>query len=473
MATKATLINAAGNKVVVDSGSAQANSYFAQGYKLMGAPASPAPAPAPAPANTNVAASAGKPLPAATTAPTAVATAVNTLKAYDQSGKEVYVQPGTYNPGISATKPDLNADINSNQDQNIATKNQETVGTPEKSAAAKALEEIKAETTPTIAKPEAPKLADTYNNLRATYGVTDLESQLTNLQNEEQTIRNTATARKDYAESKPVALGVIGGRQSEVDRQANLQLTQNLQQQAYISGMLKTKYDIISNLMNFTQKDYENASTAYNNEFNRNITLLQQVRSDETQATNEANIKADNARADYAVFINAIKDGSIDTANLTPAQKSILNKLEVQQGLPVGTYEMLVPKTAGKTLTSLGVDNNTSGGRSAYFMTVDKKTGVPSVISVALPGAVATKGTGSGTTTDEEKQIDSFRKDASDLIGQMDTGKVSWGTAWAQLHVKYPEASSALIDQTLGGGYDEAQGGWYGRAKTAATARSL
>jgi hypothetical protein len=37
MATKATLINSSGKKVVVDSGSAQAQSYFSQGYQLMGA----------------------------------------------------------------------------------------------------------------------------------------------------------------------------------------------------------------------------------------------------------------------------------------------------------------------------------------------------------------------------------------------------------------------------------------------------
>lgn len=39
---KATLINSAGKKVVVDSGSSQANDYFGQGYKLMGGSSSPA-----------------------------------------------------------------------------------------------------------------------------------------------------------------------------------------------------------------------------------------------------------------------------------------------------------------------------------------------------------------------------------------------------------------------------------------------
>jgi len=475
-ATKATLINSAGNKVVVDSGSAQAQTYFSQGYKLMGA--TPAPAATPvktvAPAATNVNASAANSLPAAKVGPTPAATGANTLQAYDQKGNVVYVQPGTYNPGVSATKPDLNSEINSNQDQNIADVNAKTDGAPDTSAATKAMAAIKAEVTPTTAAPAAaPKLEDTYNTLRANYGVTDLETQLNDLQNEEQTIRNTATNRKDYAESKPVSLGVIGGRQSEVDRQTSKQLTENLAQQSYLSNQLKTKYDIISNIMNFQQKDYENASAAYNTEFNRNIALLQQVRADETASTNEENIKLDNARADYTIFINAISSGSLNVANLNATQKATLNKLEVQQGLPVGTYEMLAPKDGNKTLTSLGTDNNSSGGRSAYFMSVDKKTGVPTVISVPLPGAVTTKAAGSGTVkeTVEDKQVASFQNDASDYIIKMDSSDMTWATAWAALHAKYPQASSALIDQTLGGGYDNSKGGWYGRAATAKSLR--
>jgi hypothetical protein len=45
---------------------------------------------------------ASTPLAAATTAPTTVPTSVNTLKAY-KNGQVVYVKPGTYNPGVSAT----------------------------------------------------------------------------------------------------------------------------------------------------------------------------------------------------------------------------------------------------------------------------------------------------------------------------------------------------------------------------------
>ena len=96
MATKATLINSAGNKVVVDSGSADAQKYFSQGYQLMGKSGkyeTPA---------TNSSTPTKTTLPPATSAPTTTPTSTNTLKAQNQQGQTVYVQPGTYNPGVSA-----------------------------------------------------------------------------------------------------------------------------------------------------------------------------------------------------------------------------------------------------------------------------------------------------------------------------------------------------------------------------------
>lgn len=59
MATQATLINSAGQKVVVESGSQAAKNYFSQGYKLMDA--SGKPATTPTPTATNPVASAVKP----------------------------------------------------------------------------------------------------------------------------------------------------------------------------------------------------------------------------------------------------------------------------------------------------------------------------------------------------------------------------------------------------------------------------
>ena len=78
-----------------------------------------------------------------------------------------------------------------------------------------------------------------------------------------------------------------------------------------------------------------------------------------------------------------------------------------------------------------------------------------------------------GGTSEEEKQIQAFQKDASEIIPKLDAGDMTWASAFDSLKVKYPQASNDTINAILGGGipYDEKTGtfntkGAYGRAKT-------
>lgn len=372
------------------------------------------------------------------------------------TGKGVLDVYNAISAGSPVAKTDLNSIINAGQDENINNKDSQMNGAPEVSAA----EKIKADMTatkdlvaPDITKPTAPSLETTYNELRTTYGLTDLETSLTDLKNQERVLVEETNARKDYAESKPVALGVISGKQSEVDRQANKQLESLRRQQTYISDQLNTKYSIIQNLMTFRQTDYQNAMTAYNNEFTQNMSLLSTVRSQQQFEITEADKQKDNARADYTIFINGIKETGNGLKDITADQKTMLNKLEAQAGLPVGTYEMLLPKIGDQKLTSLGTANNSSGGQSAYFMTIDKKTGKPTITSVVLPGAKATSSGGGGNTiSKEDKEIEAFRNEAATMIQKLDKDEINWGGAYDSIKVKYPNASNELIDSTLGGG---------------------
>lgn len=154
MATKATLINASGNKVVVDSGSTQAQQYFSQGYQLMGssgkyvAPAAAPAAPAPTPAATATATPATPTVtPAANAAPVAApaasasttkSTAAPVTPATNNAAQttKLYYKDGTENDvltvdvpywnsqGWTTAKPNNNAnaapvDTNKNLDSNI------------------------------------------------------------------------------------------------------------------------------------------------------------------------------------------------------------------------------------------------------------------------------------------------------------------------------------------------------------------
>lgn len=95
-----------------------------------------------------------------------------------------------------------------------------------------------------------------------------------------------------------------------------------------------------------------------------------------------------------------------------------------------------------KTEASIFNDNLTSAASAAA-----------SRASAAKSYADIEKGKKEGGN-DEQKKYDAFTKDAADLIEKLDasdlTKKVDWRTAWDQLHIKYPDASIELLDQTLG-----------------------
>ncbi len=66
---------------------------------------------------------------------------------------------------------------------------------------------------------------------------------------------------------------------------------------------------------------------------------------------------------------------------------------------------------------------------------------------------------------DEEKEVKAFLNDAANMIIKLDEENYDWQSAWDYLHAKYPMASTELIDQTLGGGWDPVKEESWGRAK--------
>lgn len=74
---------------------------------------------------------------------------------------------------------------------------------------------------------------------------------------------------------------------------------------------------------------------------------------------------------------------------------------------------------------------------------------------------------GSTELTDAEKaemkKVENFQKDAAEYIQKLDSGDLSWGTAYDALKAKYTDFPSTVIDNVLGGGMKE-DGSWWGRA---------
>lgn len=227
------------------------------------------------------------------------------------------------------------------------------------------MEELKSELSPSIAYPGALDRVGKFEELRASYGVSDLEKQLTDLKGQEDDLYAEFREQRFTEKGKPVPLGVIEGRISEEERQY-LERTDYLGRQvARITDELNTKYGIISTMMNLMGLDYQDAVGRYETEFNQNLQMYNIILGQEKEARSAYEADRAAASANLTMFYNAITSGNVNYSSLGADQKIMINKLEAQAGLPVGfmaTIKMdadanILFTTSNEGITQVGIRN--------------------------------------------------------------------------------------------------------------------
>lgn len=419
-------------------------------------------------------------LPAATSAASSVKTEKNTMVGYDvnQGGKQVYVQPGQYYKGISATPvSNMNDAANAiNANQGIDYDNKAMQDGPKTR-----LEETSAllnEYTNMFAggkeKPETPSMEKTFADLQKTYDTASLESAMADLNRDEKAVQARKRARKEYEASKPVAMGVISGKQSEIEKQENEELDRIGREKSYLNEQLTSKYNMINTIMTLKQTDYTNAMNSYDKEFNQNVQMINFIRGIQNdQETRESKQKTD-ALANLQIMSNAITSGTLDYADLPAEQKVQITKNELLAGLPIGFTEALKSKLPKSDIISTTTRTDASGAKYADIVTRDTETGKISVMSQYL-GKEKIGGSGGGGLSQQEKDerqlVADFKKRSAEWIAKLgerdgSTYKVDWGTAYDSMRAEFGDNfSSEEIDAALGGGYDNEKKEYWGRAK--------
>lgn len=463
---KATLINSAGKKVVVESGSQEAKQYFGQGYQLMGSSGKYV-----APAS-SVASTVKTTTPAATTTPTQVSSEVKKATLINNSGNKVVVESGSsqaqdyFGQGYKLMGADYsnvnnmseaNAAINANQESDAASK-----ATDEEPAVRKTtadiMAEIKKTTAPKTEAPAAPNYNESLVKYREDYGINDLETQLNDLKTEQAQILSDLKNRKTAERAKKVATNVISGRISVAEQQESERLDVINNAINTINNQLTTKYNIVETLMNTKQMDYQAASSAYDKENANNIALFNAAKNIEESQKSDIEKAQDTARSNAQITLNAYTSAGTTYDQLDDTQKTYLTKLGVESGLGANFFSTVLKTSSGKQiLTTIKSDDDTK-------VSIIYKDGTRSVIATGLTA----KKTGSNTDTEEaarKKEVADFKKAAADMIVKLDNGDIAWGTAYESLKVAYPGLEGA-IDEALGGGYNQETGQWYGRAVT-------
>lgn len=197
-------------------------------------------------------------------------------------------------------------------------------------------EELKTELAPKTEQPALLNRVAEFEKLRTEQGVSVLEQTLTDLKSQEEALVAQKRTRIQGEEGKPVALNVISGRVSEVDRQENEKIDTIQRQKSRVVDELNTKYSVINTYMNYKGLDYNDAVTAYDKEFSQNLQMYNIISGKEKDARSAFESDRDAARANLQIYTNLISKGNVDLSSMPADQQLQMSKLEIQSGLPVG-----------------------------------------------------------------------------------------------------------------------------------------
>jgi hypothetical protein len=324
------------------------------------------------------------------------------------------------------------------------------------SSATTTLEQLKAAVTPTTPKP-TEDLVGTYTQYRTQYGIDGLESQLNDLNTQLTAAQAAAQARQVAEGNKPgVATNVIQGRQSEAQIQDNQAITAIQSQIKTVNDQLTTKYNVVSTLMNLTEKDYQEAASDYDNQVSENISLFNTLNNINEQDKTDAQRIQDSARSSLQIVYNQLAANGTDTSSLPDSTKTLLTKLEVQAGLPAGFYETIKSKNPKADIVSTTTRVEANGAKYADIITQDSSTGKPNLQSVYLgqeriPADATTEDT---TDADTQKALNDIIDYADTLIEGMKSidpsKKITWSQAWTRMKQRYPNLTTEAVDNYLG-----------------------
>jgi hypothetical protein len=261
------------------------------------------------------------------------------------------------------------------------------------------------------------------------------------------------------AERTPgLSMGAIRRNQNELDiayQRTRRDLTVELN--AY-SDIVQSQTAIMGLMIDAFKFDQQTAQQEYTNKFNQAMAMyniMSQERQFEMQekqfAYDVQKDLRDTQRANLTVITSMLQSGNLKYSNLSADQKAQIQHMEQALGLPAG-FTSFIGKVVENPVVSFGTAyTDAKGVRRQPVYTVDPVTGKFTTTEITLAGRDKPAGSGSGSATSvEDKEINKFRADAASLIEKLDAGDIKWSTAWDSLHLMYPQASVATIDNTLG-----------------------
>lgn len=260
--------------------------------------------------------------------------------------------------------------------------------------------------------PQAPNLAETFQQYRSMLGLDALENELSALDYEIDRIRTAELVERDRAGDSPTSLLNIERRRGAISREAQRELAFLDIERGAVARMVQNKTAALGMVMDFTQQDFANSARIYEMEYKRNLDMInlltdeedRQIRDEDRAIAAEdrelamqdrelaledrrlelAERMRSNAMANLSTISTLIQNSSQSISDLSAAQRNQINQWELQAGLPVGLFESLPPTddkimTVGSSVISMAKDGtvkvlytapkSSSGGGSSSLYT--------------------------------------------------------------------------------------------------------
>lgn len=233
--------------------------------------------------------------------------------------------------------------------------------------------------------PEAPSFVDLYTQLSQERGLEDMTKNLNGLEKERMAIEARLRQRKTLERGKAVASNVIAGRISEVERQ-ELEVMDFIGRQInYKANQIKAAQGYIQMVMDFTNMDYQNAMQRYDQQFQQNLAIYKQFRSEEQfqeqMEMEEKNyqlrkeefdlkwkqVEVDNAKSNIQMYTDLISKGITSWETMNESTKAMLSGMAVQAGLPPNFLQGIKLDPA-QSIKHIGTRTDRNGNKYADML---------------------------------------------------------------------------------------------------------
>ena len=233
--------------------------------------------------------------------------------------------------------------------------------------------------------PEAEKpqsLSSLFNSKKTELGIDKLETDLAGIDSKIKQLDADWMSQQEGEEGKLISTREISRNVSEAQVGYNRQRRDLIVEKDSIANQLNNKLNTLEMVMNFTNQDFTNSTNYYNQQYNKNLGLLNLVLNLEERKEAKQDKVKNEAQANLNTVFNLMDKQGIKWDSLSSSQKASISKLELSAGLPQGISALIAKSSPNLEIKATTSRTDTGGNVYYDVLMVDPKTNALTIKSI-------------------------------------------------------------------------------------------